>query len=126
MDKQGMPTNSIIQTKSLAFAIRIVKLTNYLFSKREYIISKQILRSGTSIGANIEEAYGGTTTKEFRLRISISYREARETLFWLIILKEGGYLDLLLFNSLSQDCRELIKILSSIHKTIKANDKQSK
>ncbi len=79
---------NLIRDKSFAFAIRIINLYKYLIKDRnEYILSKQILRSGTSVGANIEEAIGGQSRKDFISKISIAYKESRETNYWLKLLK---------------------------------------
>ena len=84
-----MKETNVIQEKSYAFAIRIVKLSKYLIEeKKEFIYSKQIGRSGTSIGANIEEGIGGQSEKDFYSKIAISYKEARETHFWLRLLRD--------------------------------------
>ena len=81
-----MKENNIIQEKSFSFAIRIVKVYKYLVSaQNEYVLSKQLLRSGTSIGANIEESIGGQSTADFLSKISISYKEARESIYWIKI-----------------------------------------
>ncbi len=113
---------NIIQQKSFNFAERIVKLYRYLTDeKKEFVLSKQILRSGTSIGANIEETIGSWTRKEFLQKVSISYREARETHYWLRLLRSWGYISLEQFDSLVQDCEELLRILGSIQKTTKEN-----
>ncbi len=113
---------SIVQDKSFKFALRIIKLYRYLISnKKDYVLSKQILRCGTSIGANIEEALGAHTKKDFLFKISISYREARETKYWLRLLKESEVINHNQFNSISADCEELIKMLSSILLTTKEN-----
>jgi four helix bundle protein len=106
---------NIIQIKSFEFAVRIINAVKYLQNdKREFILSKQIMRSGTSIGANIEEAIGGQSTKDFIAKLSISYKEARETVYWLKLLKATDYLNQDEANSLIQDAEELCKILSSI------------
>jgi four helix bundle protein len=113
---------NIIQDKSYKFAIRIVKLYKYLVEqKKEYVLSKQILKSGTSIGANIEEAIGGQSKKDFISKISISYKEARETYYWLRILKDTDYIDDTQFNSLEIDINEILKIITSIQKSLKSN-----
>lgn len=79
-----MKNDNIIQQKSFAFAIRIVNLYKYLISeKKEFVLSKQLLRSGTAIGANIEESIGGQSNRDFISKISISYKEARETIYWI-------------------------------------------
>ncbi len=117
-----MEKESIIQQKSFAFAIRIVNLSNWLVDTRKaYKLADQILRSGTSIGANVEEAEGGFTKKDFNAKIGIAYKESRETRYWLKLLFATGYLDEKLYTSLLNDCIELIKILASIQKTTKRN-----
>jgi four helix bundle protein len=81
--------DNVIQEKSYIFAIRIVRLYKYLIKQqKEFVLAKQILRSGTSIGANIEEAIGGQSKKDFLSKLSIAYKEARETNYWLRILKD--------------------------------------
>jgi four helix bundle protein len=115
---------NIILDKSFKFAIRIVKLFQYLCNKKkEFILSKQILKSGTSIGANIEEAHGGISTPDFSNKISIAYKESKETKYWLRLLYETDYLDKKMFDSLIKDCEELNKILFSIIKTTRINKK---
>ncbi len=106
---------NIIQTKSFAFAIRIVNAYKYLQSeKKEFVLSKQMLRSGTSIGANVEEAIGGQSKKDFIAKISIAYKEARETKYWIKLLFATNYMDEKAVNALLEDIEELSKILSSI------------
>ncbi len=109
----------IIRDKSFEFALRIVKLYKYLtLDKKEYVLSKQILKSGTSIGANVEEAAGGVSKKDFINKLSIAYKEARETHYWLKLLSGSGYITNKMFDSLEKDCEELKKILYTIiHKT---------
>ena len=117
-----MKEGNIVQEKSYAFALRVVKLNKYLVENyREYDISRQILRSGTSIGANVEEAIGGTTKKDFKHKLSISYREARESHFWIRLLRDSGYISKDHAISLLIDCDELLKILGSIIKTTRNN-----
>ncbi len=114
---------NIIQEKSFAFAIRVVNAYKYLTEqKKEFVLSKQLLRSGTSIGANVEEATGGQSKKDFIAKISISYKEARETKYWLNLLTATDYLDEKLSKSLLDDAEELCKILSSILLTTKQNN----
>jgi four helix bundle protein len=114
---------NIIQQKSFAFAIRIVNAYKYVTEqKKEFILSKQLLRSGTSIGANVEEATGGQSKKDFIAKISISYKEARETKYWLNLLTATDYLDEKLSKSLIDDAEELCKILSSILLTTKQSN----
>ena len=113
-------TNNPIADKSFDFSVRIIKLYKYLCDeKKEYVLSKQILRSGTSVGANIEEAIGGYTKKDFRHKLSISYKEIRETKYWLRLLKETDYIQPDLFESLFKDAEELAKMLFTIIKNSK-------
>jgi len=112
---------NIIQQKSFSFAIRIVNLYKYLVSeKKEFVLSKQLLRSGTSIGANIEESIGGQSEKDFLSKLSISYKEARETIYWLKLLKETGYISINEFESIYNEAEEICKILAKIQITIKS------
>ena len=114
---------NVIQQKSFAFAIRIVNAYKYLTEqKKEFVLSKQMLRSGTSIGANVEEASGEQSRKDFIAKISIAYKEARETKYWLNLLTATSYLDEKLSKSLLEDTEELCKILSSILLTSKENN----
>ncbi len=113
-----METDNIIVNKSKSFAIRIVKLYKYLHKeKNEYILCKQVLRSGTSIGANIAEAVCAISKKDFVAKMYIAYKEASETLYWLELLHDTEYLDDALFVSIWNDCKELHKMLSSITKS---------
>ncbi len=106
--------------KSYSFALRIIKLYKYLCdSKKEYVLSKQLLRSGTSIGANTEEAIGGHSGKDFVYKIGIAYKEARESHYWLRLLRDSDYLDRKQAESMLVDCDELIKILGSIQLTMR-------
>jgi four helix bundle protein len=106
---------NIIQKKSFEFAIRVVNAFKYLQSeKKEFVLSKQFLRSGTSIGANVEEAIGGQSKKDFIAKISIAYKEARETNYWVKLLKATQYLEEKEADSIVTDIEELSKILSSI------------
>lgn len=117
-----MKTNNVIQIKSYNFALRIIKLHKHLImTHKEYDLSRQILRSGTSIGANVEEAIGGTTKKDFKHKLSISYREARESHYWIRLLRDSDYISQNVASSLLKDCDELLKIIGSIIKTTKEN-----
>ena len=110
---------NIILTKTYDFALRIIKLNKFLNEeKKEYTLSKQILRSGTSIGANAEEASGSISKKEFRAKLFISYKEARETHYWLRLLRDSDYIDNNLAKSLLKDVDEILKILGAILKTV--------
>ena len=112
----------IVLEKSKSFAVRIIKLYQFLTdNKKEYILSKQILRSGTSIGANITEAKSGFSKKDFLSKMYIAFKESSETLYWLDLLFETDYLTQEQYNSISTDANELKKILSSITKTAKEN-----
>ncbi|MCC7350771.1 MAG: four helix bundle protein [Phycisphaerales bacterium] len=117
-----MKSENIIQTRSFAFAVRIVRLCQFLTDqKREYVLSKQLLRCGTSIGANVEEAIGGQSRPDFLSKLSIAYKEARETMYWLRLLKETDYLSETQFTSIHADGEELCRIITAIKKTTSAN-----
>lgn len=111
---------NVVQEKSYAFALRIVKLYRWLCDeKNEYVLSKQLLRSGTSIGANVEEAIGGQSEKDFAAKLMIAYKEARETHYWLRLMRDSELIDQPTFESIINDCEELLKLLGSITKTMK-------
>ncbi len=111
---------NVIQQKSFQFAVRIINLYKYLIDdKREFVLSKQLLRSGTSIGANIEESIGGQSEKDFLAKLSISYKEARETIYWLKLLKETEYISEVEFESIHNEAEEICKILAKIIITLK-------
>ena len=113
---------SIIAVKSKKFAIRVINLYKYLCKeKNEYIMSKQILRSGTSIGANAKEAVNAQSKAGFINKMNIALKEADETEYWLELLYETNYITCEQFDSMIVDCRELIRILTSIIKTTKNN-----
>jgi four helix bundle protein len=119
--------NNIIQDKSYAFALKIIGLYKWLKQeKNEFVLSKQILRCGTSIGANIEEAIGGLSEKDFVSKIGIAYKEARETIYWIRLMRDSGYIDQETAKALLDDCEELQKIIGSIQKTIKSKNHNSK
>lgn len=110
-----MSNENPILVKSFAFAVRVVKLYKFLIEeKKEFTLAKQILRSGTSVGANIEEAIGGYTKKDFRAKMSISYKEIRETKYWLRLLKETDFINEEQFVSLYSDAEELARMLYKI------------
>ena len=118
--------NNVILDKSKAFALRIIKLYKYLCdNKKEYIISKQIMRSGTSVGANVKEAVHAQCKLDFYAKMYIAYKEANETEYWLELLHESGYIETNAFESMYSDCKELIKILASITKSQKNSSQQS-
>ena len=113
-----MKSDNVIVDKSMDFSIRIVKLYKFLTeSKREYVLSKQILRSGTSIGANVKEGVRGQSKADFISKMAIALKEASETEYWLELLYKTDYLNENQYNSINSDCEELIKILMSIVKT---------
>ena len=110
--------------KSLDFAVRCVKFYDYLKDeKQEYVISKQILRSGTSIGANISESQGAQSTPDFITKLHISLKEARETAYWLLVLYKSEKISEAEYNSMYSDLNEIISLLVSILKTIKTGSK---
>ena len=114
--------NNVILAKSKAFALRIIRLYQYLCdNKREFIMSKQILRSGTSVGANVKEGVSAQSKADFYAKMYIAYKEANETEYWLELLYESGYIDAKAFRSIYSDCKEIIKILAAITKNQKTN-----
>ncbi len=116
--------DNAILIKSKNFAIRIVNLYQYLScEKNEYVMSKQILRCGTSIGANVHEAEEGFSDKDFHYKLYIALKEARETEYWLELLFATEYIDKTMYYSLNNDCVEILKLLVSITKTL--NQKKS-
>jgi len=118
-----MKENNVVVKKSYAFAIRIVNCYKYLCAeKNEYVLSKQLLRCGTSIGANIEEAVGGQSRKDFLSKLSIAYKEARETNYWLRILRDTKFIDNKMSKSLLADNEEVLKLIGSIIKTLKQKE----
>ncbi len=113
--------DNVVLEKSFNFSERIYKLHKYLMSdKKEYVLARQILKSGTSIGANLEEAMGAQSTKDFIAKLSVSYREARETSYWLRLLHRVELIEKVHFESIHHDCHELISLLSSILVTTKS------
>lgn len=116
---------NVIREKSYAFSIRIVKLYQFLVKeKREFILSKQLLRCGTSIGANIEEAIAGISQNDFFFKLTIAHKECRETHYWIRLLKDTGYLTEEQHLSLIRDVEELLKIISSILITLSKENKK--
>jgi four helix bundle protein len=110
-----MKEENIILNKSYAFGLRILKL--YLHLKKKKVdggLCSQLLHSGTSVGANVEEAVGGASRKDFINKLQIAYKEARETRYWLRLLKDGEILESKLAESFISDCKEIIKILTVI------------
>ena len=117
----GNNKDNIIQSKSYTFALRIIRLYKYLVhDKNEYVLAKQILKSGTSIGANVEEAIQGESRADFVHKLAIALKEANETRYWLNLLRDSEIIN----NdentqSLIEDCSEIIKLLTAIIKTSK-------
>ncbi len=110
--------NSKVYDKAYKFAIRIVHAYKHLCEeKKEFVLSKQLLRSGTSIGANIAEANGGISRADFRAKMSIAYKECLETKYWLSLLKDTGYISEKAFLSVYEDAQEISKMLWNILKT---------
>jgi len=113
-----MKSSSVLRDKSYAFAIRIVKLGQYLIAeKKDYVMSKQVLRSGTSIGAMVREAEYAESTADFVHKLRIGRKEANDTHYWLFLLKDTGFITQKMFDSIIVECEELIKILTASIKT---------
>lgn len=118
-----MKSDNIVQIKSYDFAVKIIQTYQFLSNeKKEFVLSKQLLRCGTSIGANIEEAIGGQSGKDFFTKLTIAYKEARETHYWIRLLRDTDYLNKEQSESLLKDITELLKIIGSIQKTIRSNN----
>ena len=112
--------NHTVTKKSFSFAIRIVNLYKHLTdTKKEFVMSKQLLRCGTSIGANVAESQDAQSTADFISKLSIALKEARETEYWLRLMKETDFLTDAEFSSIVADCEEIVKMLVSIIKTTK-------
>ena len=117
-----MNENNTVKIKSKRFAVRIVNLYKYLCDeKKEYALSKQILRSGTSIGANVAESECAASKKDFLNKIYIALKECAETIYWLDLLYETGYLAENEYNSIKKDCEEMKKMMSATTKTINSD-----
>ncbi|MBL7791980.1 MAG: four helix bundle protein [Saprospiraceae bacterium] len=115
-----MKTGNVIQEKSYAFALKVVKLSRCLIEeKKEFVLSRQLLKSGTSIGALVEEAIGGQTSKDFYAKMTIAYKEARETRYWLRLLCDTDFIEYFESQELIAEVDELLKIIGSIQKTMK-------
>ena len=110
---------NIIIVKSYSFALEIVRLYEILVERREFVLSKQLLRSGASVGANIHEAIASESKKEFIHKLSIAAKEARETSYWLNLLKDGQFITVDEFDTRDKSCNEIVRILSSIILTTK-------
>jgi len=115
-----MKTNNVIQEKSFCFAVKVVKLCKGLCDdKKEFVLSKQLLRSGTSVGANIEEAIGGQSAKDFFTKITIAYKETRETMYWLKLLFAAEYITKQQSENLLKEANEICRILGKIQIAMK-------
>ena len=110
---------NILKSKSYAFALRIIKMYKYLCSNKEYVLSKQVLRSGTAIGALVAESEFAQSKADFVSKLSIALKEANETIYWLNLLKDSQYINDIMFKSIKNDNEELIKLLVSSIKTAK-------
>ena len=109
--------DNIIEQKSFQFAIRVVNLYKYLNGvKKEFVLSKQLLRCGTSIGANVAEAQKGQSKADFNAKMNIAMKEANETYYWLRLLHRTGYLNNQEFASIQKDIREILSIITAICK----------
>ena len=113
---------NVVREKSMAFAIRIVNLYRMLCEKRkEFVMSKQVLRAGTSIGANIAEAECAISRKDFLAKMYISFKECAEAKYWLELLHKTGFISLEEYTGITNDCNEIYRILAAITKTMKEN-----
>lgn len=118
---------NVLSEKSFSFALRIVKLYKHLLAEhKEYVLSKQVLRSGTSVGANIEEAKHAQSKIDFIHKLAIAQKEASETNYWIRLLRESDYLNERLAISLTSDCVEIQRMLTASIKTAKTNLKNGK
>jgi four helix bundle protein len=117
----------LLKNKSYDFSLRIVRLMQFLQDqKKEFTLSRQVLRSGTSVGAMVREAQYGQSDADYLNKLQIALKEANETDYWLSLLHDTGYIDTQLFTSLQKDCSELIAILISTIKTVKARQSEKK
>lgn len=112
-------SKNVVEEKSIDFSVRIVKLYKYLTeAKKETIMARQILRSGTSIGANISEAQSASSEKDFLFKMQIASKECNETKYWLLLLYKTDFITQEEFESINSDCIELMKLLKAITKTV--------
>ena len=112
-----------IRTKSFEFAVAVTQCCRELVEHKEYVLSKQLLRAGTSIGANVREAVYASSRRDFHYRLTVALRECSETMFWLELLSASHYIDSQTFDILHRNAKELLKILTSITKTIRNQTK---
>ena len=117
--------NSLLHAKSYAFALRVVRMARFLREEQqEFILSKQVLRSGTAIGALVRESEFAQSGADFINKLSIALKEANETDYWLCLLRDSDYIEEQAFSSMEDDCGELIALLISSIKTVKNNQKK--
>lgn len=117
----GRREDNVVLARSLEFAVRIVNLYKYLCGeKTEYVLSKQLLRCGTSIGANLNEAQESISSKEFEAKVYIALKEARETEYWLELLFRTDYINRKEYDSIKEDCQEILKLLVTISKSLRS------
>ncbi len=121
MNNEKLGKENILRTKSYAFALRIVKLNQFLNERKEYVLSKQILRSGTAIGALVRESEFAQSRADFINKLSIALKEANETEYWLSLLKDGTYITDTMYTSIQPENEELIKLLVASIKTAKSS-----
>ncbi len=111
---------NLIQQKTYDFALKIINTSKQMQMNKEFVLSRQLLKSGTSIGANVEEAIGGQSRKDFLSKISIAYKEARETKFWLRLLRDSNSIDSAHSDELLYQVEEILRIIGSIQRTTKS------
>jgi four helix bundle protein len=111
---------NLIQQKTYDFALKIINTSKQMQMNKEYVLARQLLKSGTSIGANVEEAIGGQSRKDFLSKISIAYKEARETKFWLRLLRDSNSVDTAHSEELIYQVDEILRIIGSIQRTTKS------
>lgn len=122
MEAGHNPKKNVLENKSLLFALRIINAYKYITQdKQEYILSKQLLRSGTSVGAMIKEAEFAESKMDFIHKLNVALKEANETRYWLMLLKGAEYISVSAYESIEEDCNELIRLLVSIIKTSRKN-----
>ena len=121
-----MGEENVIVAKSFAFGVDILKFhQGWIAEKNEYLVARQLLKSGTSIGANVEEAIGAQSSKDFLAKISIAYKEARETKYWLRLIQAAEQADESQIEMLLEECEQLLRILGSIQLTMKQKIRNS-
>jgi four helix bundle protein len=115
-----MEKNNIIRSKTFQFSLEIIELYKQLVAKHEFVISKQLLKSATSIGANVREAQAGQSKKDFLTKIYIAFKEANETSYWLELLEKSNFIDTDISSHI-ENIEEILKILTKIIQTTKTN-----